>query len=139
MKTKTVFLTFCMIIVSIASLAACSSKVDGAAYTLKPGVVNVIVAGYINHGPMQPTVNAVEEVLGKYGDKVQVTWVDKDTAEGSAFLHLHRLTAHMNIIINGNTSYGVNGKTVYFTWFEGDNWTSDDLDSVISALVAKLG
>jgi ABC-type sugar transport system substrate-binding protein len=139
MKIKTFLFAVCLVIASVAGLSACSQKADNAVYTLKPGVVNVVVAGYINHGPMQATVDAVKEVVEKYGDKVQVTWIDKDTAEGSAFLDLHRLTAHMNIIIDGSTSHEVTGKTIYFTWFEGDNWTKNDLDFVISGLVAKLG
>ena len=35
-----------------------------------PNAVKVVVAGYMNHGPLQPTVQAIKDVLAKYGDKV---------------------------------------------------------------------
>ena len=43
----------------------------------------------------------------------------------------------MNVIINGTSSYQVDGKTVDFLWFEGQQWSRKDLDSVLAALVTK--
>jgi hypothetical protein len=99
--------------------------------------INVVVAGYINHGPLQPTVRAIKDVLAKYGDKVNVIWIDITTKEGQDYLNAHQLTAHMNVIINGTSKYQVNGKPVEFTWFEGQGWTKQDLDTVLSGLVNK--
>ena len=147
MRTNIARVITCLVIVlaGLAGFPGCASKDNPAttgtgdgSYSLTPGVVNVVVAGYINHGPMQPSVNAIKEVLAKYGDKVLASWIDKDTAEGNAFLTAHRLTAHLNVIINGSSSYEVNGKQISFTWFEGDNWTKGDLDAVISGLASKL-
>ncbi len=101
------------------------------------GPVSVVIAGYINHGPMQPTVRAIKEVLSKYDDKVTVTWVDLNTTEGQRYFQQHGLTAHMNVIINGTSRYQVNGKTVDFLWFEGQQWTKEDLDAVLTNLVGK--
>ncbi len=99
--------------------------------------VSVVIAGYINHGPMQPTVRAIKEVLSKYDDKVAVTWVDLDTTEGQSYFQEQELTAHMNVIINGTSRYQVNGRTVDFEWFEGQQWTETDLDAVLASLVNK--
>jgi hypothetical protein len=99
--------------------------------------VSVVIAGYINHGPMQPTVNAIKEVLSKYGDKVQVQWVDLGTNQGRTYFKEHGLSAHMNVIINGKYEYKVNGKDVEFQWFEGTQWTKQDLDTVLAGLVTK--
>jgi hypothetical protein len=100
-------------------------------------IVTVVVAGYINHGPLQSTVSAIKEVLTKYGDSVKVQWVDLDTDEGAKYFKDHNLSAHMNVVINGKLSYPVNDKAVTFTWFEGQNWTKQDMDTLLSSLINK--
>jgi hypothetical protein len=97
--------------------------------------VSVVIAGYINHGPMQPTVRAIKEVLSKYDGKIDVTWVDLATSQGQSYFQEHGLTAHMNVIINGKYEYKVDGKTVDFQWFEGQQWTEKELDTVLAGLV----
>ena len=101
--------------------------------------VNVDIAGYINHGPMQPTITAIKEVTSKYGDKIKVTWIDIDTDEGQQYLKDHGLTAHLNILINGAYKYKLDGKEVTFQWFEGQSWTKADLDAVIGDLLSNNG
>jgi hypothetical protein len=105
--------------------------------TVETTPVSVVVAGYINHGPLQPTVRAIKEVLSKYDDKVAVTWIDLGTTQGENYFQDHGLTAHMNVIINGTSTYQVDGKTVDFEWFEGQQWTEEELDSVLANLVGK--
>jgi hypothetical protein len=118
-----------------ASTPAISSDVPAA--PANPNAVKVVVAGYMNHGPLQPTIQAIKDVMAKYGDKVAVTWVDLGTQAGVTYFKQNGLTAHMNIIINGKFTYNVNGKDVTFQWFEGQQWTKADLESVISGLVSK--
>jgi hypothetical protein len=101
-----------------------------------PAPVEVVVAGYLNHGPMQPTVRAIKEVLDNYGDKVDATWIDLGTKDGVNYFKENNLSAHMNVIINGKYTYDVNGKEVTFQWFEGGQWTSQDLDTVIANLLS---
>jgi len=100
-------------------------------------IVGVVVAGYYNHGPLQPTVQAIKQVTSKYGDRVTITWIDLATKEGENYFKQHGLTAHMNIIINGKYQYHINGKDVIFQWFEGQQWNRQDLDAVLSSLVSK--
>jgi hypothetical protein len=97
--------------------------------------VSVVIAGYINHGPMQPTVRAIKEVLSKYDGNVDVTWVDLATSQGQTYFQEHGLTAHMNVIINGKSEYEINGKIVDFEWFEGQQWTEEELDTVLASLI----
>jgi hypothetical protein len=99
--------------------------------------VTVVIAGYINHGPMQPTVRAIKDVLSKYDGKIDVTWVDLATSQGQSYFQEHGLTAHMNVIINGTYEYEVNGKTVDFQWFEGQQWTEEELDTVLAGLIHR--
>ena len=110
---------------------------QSASTAIASSVIDVVVAGYINHGPLQPTVTAIKDVLAKYGDRVKVTWVDSSTQQGQDYFKAHGLTAHMNVIINGASRYQVNGKTVDFLWFEGQQWTRKDLDTVLTGLVSK--
>ena len=102
-----------------------------------PNAVKVVVAGYMNHGPLRPTVQAIKDVLAKYGNKVDVTWVDLGTKDGAAYFKANNITAHMNVIINGKVTYNVKGKNVTFQWFEGQQWTRQDLDTVLAGLVSK--
>jgi hypothetical protein len=102
-----------------------------------PSTISVVVVGTITHGPMQPTIRSIKDVLSKYGDKVSVTWFDMSTKEGYKYATDHKLDAHMNIVINGTFKYQVNGKNVEFQWFEGDQWTRQDLDAVLANLVNK--
>jgi hypothetical protein len=105
--------------------------------TVSKNPISVVIAGYINHGPMQPTVRSIKEVLSKYDDKVAVTWIDLATTQGQDYFKDHGLTAHMNVIINGTSRYQVDDKTVDFEWFEGQQWTEKDLDVVLANLVNK--
>ncbi len=101
--------------------------------------VSIDVAGYINHGPMQPTIKAIKEVISKYDDKVSVNWIDLETKEGQDYFKDHDLSAHLNIIINGKYKYELDGKEITFQWFEGQNWTKGDLDTVIGDILDNSG
>jgi hypothetical protein len=122
---------------SISSPSTTQPPKEASSPAVPTSPVSVVIAGYINHGPMQPTVRAIKEVLSKYDDKVAVTWIDLATTQGQSYFKEHGLTAHMNVIINGTSRYQVNGKTVDFEWFEGQQWTETDLDVVLANLVGK--
>jgi hypothetical protein len=111
------------ILVSLASIVAASDRVD------------IVVLGMINHGPMQPTVNAIKNVTSKYGSRVNVTWIDLESAQGEKYSQEHDLTAHLNVILNGKYMYNINGKEITFQWFEGQQWTKEDLDTAISNIL----
>jgi cytoskeletal protein RodZ len=120
-----------------ASSTSASQSNASASGTAASTVGDVVVAGDITHGPMQPTVQAIKDVLAKYGDQVNVTWVDLSTQQGQAYFKAHGLSAHLNVIINGSYTYFVNGRNVKFQWFEGQGWTKKDLDTVLAGLINK--
>ena len=126
---------FALALVAPVALVAPMRGVDAAS----DAKVDVVVAGVQGaaHAPMQPTINAIKEVLSKYGNRISVTWIDMESAEGKAYYSAHGLSAHMNILINGKSTYRVNGKDVTFQWFEGQQWTKADLDAVISSLLGS--
>jgi len=119
--------TLCLISLAYGAFAASTDK------------VNIDVAGMINHGPMQPTIEAIKEVTSKFGDKVTVNWIDTTTEDGQKYLQDHGLSAHLNILINGNYRFNLDGKEVTFQWFEGQYWTKEDLDAVINDVLSNNG
>lgn len=119
-----VFIALLLLLLQVSSVTADNS-------------VNIVVVGDISHGPMQPTVKTIKNVTAKYGDKVNVTWMDMGTPEGLQYAQEHGLSAHLNILINGKYSYTYNGKEIVFQWFEGQYWTKEDLDAVIAGILSN--
>jgi hypothetical protein len=126
-KVALLIFAFCILCLTNINAAYAAGKVD------------VVVVGYLTHGPMQPSITAIKEVTSKYGDQISVTWMDLDTAEGKQYSDEHGLSAHLNILINGHYQFLVNGRKVTFQWFEGTEWTRNDLDTVLSALLNNTG
>ena len=124
---KVFFLAILILIVSASMVLA--SQDDN---------IEVVVLGMTNHGPMQPTINAIKEVTSKYPD-VNLIILDFESQEGQNYAQEHGLSAHLNIIINGKYQYNINGKEITFQWFEGQQWTKDDLDAVISNILSDSG
>ena len=104
-------------------------------YSCSDKNIDITVVGAIEHGPMQPTVNSINDVFSNYNNRIIVHWLSFDSAEGQQFMKKNGLTAHLNILINGKYRYHINGKEVVFQWFEGQSWTREDLDSVIRDLL----
>jgi hypothetical protein len=121
-KILSVACILCLLAMACAAFAAPASK----------DRVDVEVAGYINHGPMQPTIDAIKEVITKYDDELNTKWIDLATEEGQKYFQDHDLSAHLNVLINGSYKYELDGKEVSFQWFEGQNWTKEELDAVIN-------
>ena len=95
---RLVLILFALALVAPVALVAPMHGVDAAS----DAKVDVVVAGVQGaaHAPMQPTIDAIKEVLSKYGDRISVTWIDMDSAQGKAYYSAHGLSAHMNILIN---------------------------------------
>jgi hypothetical protein len=124
----------------VACIACLMALMNGAfAASTSGDKVNIDVAGYINHGPLQPTVNAIKDVISKYEDKLNVKWIDLETEDGQKYFQDHGLSAHLNILINGNYKYMLDGKEVDFQWFEGQSWTKEKLDVVIGDIISNNG
>jgi hypothetical protein len=124
----------------VACIACLMALMNGAfAASTSGDKVNIDVAGYINHGPLQPTVNAIKDVISKYDDKLNVKWIDLETEDGQKYFQDHGLSAHLNILINGNYKYMLDGKEVDFQWFEGQSWTKEKLDAVIGDIISNNG
>lgn len=97
--------------------------------------IDIVVVGFTEHGPLQPTIKAIKDVVSKYGDKIKLTIISSSTDEGSKYMKKHKLDAHLNVVINGKYKYNVNGKKIVFQWFEGKQWTKKDLEDVINNIL----
>jgi hypothetical protein len=135
-------LEFIACFLALLTIAGILSGMSGckdakSSQTQSSGAVKVGIVGYINHEPFKDTVDRIKEVLAKYGAKIDVIWYDMDAPNGGVYAALNKLDAHMSIVINGKCTYGVKGKDVTFQWFEGEQWTAQDLDTVIAGLINK--
>jgi hypothetical protein len=100
---------------------------------------------YMNHGPMQPTLRNLKELLAGFQDRVAVQWFDVDQAAGKAFMEEKKIRGHVPLLIfvNGEKQFTINGREVTFQGFptgsgpfssvEG-NWTPGDLRTLLDGL-----
>jgi hypothetical protein len=133
------------------TLAACQGAASSAASTKSGGTTNGVKVEvvYLNHPPVRPILDQINQVLAGYGDKVLVTRYDFDTPEGGAFAKKNGLTGHLPlaIFIDGSESFDLSGRKVKFESFpQGGGmmgmvpdgaWSINDLDAVLKTKVGK--
>jgi hypothetical protein len=101
---------------------------------------------YMNHGPLQPTLEQMRAIFSPYGDQIQVDWHDFESAEGTAFMAQKGVNTHvpLQIWLDGKDTLVIGGKEVRFFgfptgagpgFFQGQ-WSLDDLSQAIEALTA---
>lgn len=99
---------------------------------------------FMNHGPMQPVIKGLKEVLARHSAKVSAAWHDFETKEGQDFLRKKGVNGHIPLLvfINGATSGKVQGKTIGFQGFPSGSgpymfrgqWTLEDFDQLLGEL-----
>jgi hypothetical protein len=98
---------------------------------------------FMNHGPMQPVVKAVKEILARHGGTASPTWYDFDEPSGQDFMRQKGIKGHIPllILIDGSSIAQVQGRPVTFAGFPGGHgpyqfqgkWTLDDLDLLLGS------
>lgn len=99
---------------------------------------------YMNHGPLQPTLEQMRTAFSSFGNKIQVAWHDFESREGAAFMTQKGIHAHvpLEIWLDGKDTMIVGGKMVRFFgfptgagpgFFQGQ-WSLKDLDQAIAVL-----
>ena len=102
---------------------------------------------YMNHGPLEETVDQIKGVLSKYGDKLAVAWYDFDTSEGEQFMAKKGVKQHIPLVIwiDDSPVVTVGAKKVQFVgfptgsgpaFFQG-KWTMDDLKAALDQATVK--
>ena len=102
---------------------------------------------YMNHGPLQDSLEGIKKVFSQYKEKVTVSWYDYDTKEGEAFMAQKKITQHIPLVIwmDNQVKFKVDGKEIVFAgfptgsgpaFFQG-KWTNADLQKVLDQLTGK--
>ncbi len=102
---------------------------------------------YMNHGPLQDSLEQIKKVFSQYGSKITVSWYDFESKEGEQFMAKKGITQHVPLVIwlDGKSAVPVNGKEVKFVgfptgsgpaFFQG-KWTMDDLRTALNQMTNK--
>jgi len=102
---------------------------------------------YMNHGPLQASLEQIKNVFSQYGSKITVSWYDFESKEGEQFMAKKGVTQHIPLVIwlDGRSAVPVNGKEVKFVgfptgsgpaFFQG-KWTVEDLRSALDQITGK--
>jgi len=99
---------------------------------------------YMNHGPLQSSLEQIKKVFSQYGGKINVSWYDFESEEGERFMAKKGVTQHIPLVIwmNDKVKFQVGGKEIIFagfptgsgpSFFQG-KWTMDDLRTALNQM-----
>jgi hypothetical protein len=102
---------------------------------------------YMNHGPLQSSLQQIKNIFSQYDGKVAVSWYDYESKEGEQFMTKKGITQHIPLVIwlDGKFALPVNGKEVKFVgfptgsgpaFFQG-KWTMEDLRIALDQITGK--
>ena len=134
MKKIIVFCSLILLLFSVLLTAAVAKEIK----------VEVL---YMNHGPLQPSLEKIKNIFSQYRGKITVSWYDFETKEGEQFMAKKGITQHIPLVIwlDGNNAIPVNGKEIKFVgfptgsgpaFFQG-KWTMEDLRSALDQITGK--
>ena len=102
---------------------------------------------YMNHGPLQSSIEQIKKVFSQYGNKISVSWYDFETREGEQFMAKKGVTQHIPLVIwlDGKFTFPVNGKEIKFIGFPTGSgpaafqgkWTMEDLRQALNQITDK--
>ncbi len=102
---------------------------------------------YMNHGPLQASLEQIKQIFSKYGSKIDVSWYDFESKEGEQFMAKKGINQHIPLVIwmDGKSTVPVNGKEIKFVgfptgsgpaFFQG-KWTMEDLRGALDQITSK--
>jgi len=102
---------------------------------------------YMNHGPLQASLQEIRNVLSQFKGKIIVSWYDFESKEGEEFMVKKKITQHIPLAIwmDDQVKFRVDGKDTVFAgfptgsgpaFFQG-KWTMADLQRVLNQLTGK--
>ena len=102
---------------------------------------------YMNHGPLQSSIEQIKKVFSQYGNKISVSWYDFESKEGEQFMAKKGVTQHIPLVIwlDGKFTFPVNGKEIKFVGFPTGSgpaafqgkWTMEDLRQALNQITDK--
>jgi hypothetical protein len=111
---------------------------------VKPVKIEVL---YMNHGPLQASLQEIRNVFSQFKGKIVVAWYDFESKEGEEFKAKKKITQHIPLVIwmEDQVRFKVDGKDTVFAgfptgsgpaFFQG-KWTMADLQKVLDQLTGK--
>jgi hypothetical protein len=102
---------------------------------------------YMNHGPLQASLEQIKNIFSQFGTKISVSWYDFESKEGEQFMAKRGVTQHIPLVIwlDGKSALPVNGKEIKFVgfptgsgpaFFQG-KWTVEDLRTALDQITGK--
>jgi uncharacterized protein YlbG (UPF0298 family) len=130
-------LVLCLVIVALFSVPL-------TVFAAKEVKVEVL---YMNHGPLQDSLEQIKKVFSKYVNKINVSWYDFESKEGEQFMAKKGINQHVPLVIwmDGKFAIPVNGKEIKFfgfptgsgpAFFQG-KWTMEDLRVALDQITNK--
>ena len=65
---------------------------------------------YMNHGPLQASLEQIKKVFSQYGSKITVSWYDFESKEGEQFMAKKGVTQHVPLVIWLDGKFAHSGK-----------------------------
>ena len=126
-------------VIALCSVVMVLLSIPLTSFAAKEVKVEVL---YMNHGPLQSTLQEVRNLFGKYEKKIAVSWYDVESNEGQQFMAKKGIRGHIPLVIwmDNQIKFQLNGKEIMFAgfptgsgpaFFQG-KWTMGDLQKVLN-------
>ena len=122
----------------LLTLAICNLQVAVAQPPVKVDIL------FMNHGPMQPVIKGLKEIMARHAGTVSASWYDYEKQKGQDFMRQKGIKAHIPLLIfiNGSSTAQVQGRKVTFMGFPSGygpyqfqgKWSLEDLDLLLKPL-----
>ncbi len=104
---------------------------------------------FMNHGPMQPTIRALKDLIQRYPGGIEARWYDYDRESGKTFMNKNNIQGHIPllIVVNGSATHMVQGRRITFSGFPSGagpyqfqgKWSLNDLENLLQTLKSTDG
>jgi hypothetical protein len=125
-------------------LAVVLSSIPWTAHAAKTVQVEIL---FMNHGPLQPSIKQIRDVLSQYGNGLAVSWYDFESKEGAEFMAKKGVRQHVPLVIwiDGKYALPIGGNEVRFVGFPTGTgplpfqgkWTMEDLRKALDQVTGK--
>jgi hypothetical protein len=102
---------------------------------------------YMNHGPLQSTLQDLKTLFAQYGNRITVAWHDVDTQDGEQFMAKKGIRGHIPLVVwmDNKVKVPVDGREITFAgfptgsgplFFQG-KWKMEDLKRALNQMTGK--
>lgn len=102
---------------------------------------------YMNHGPLQPTLDKLKTLVARYGAGITPRWHDFESQDGKNFMATRGIRQHVPLMlwINGQNTVSVEGVQCTFAGFPSGSgpeffqgkWTMESLAKALDQAARK--